>query len=106
MPELFAAERIMFAAQTQQGLHILKDVLLFSCPAGEGKCIFRVIGPTAGKVSAIVRIASTGHGDFVAIVELGDSAQGENQTESEFEFGWRSSRHAFEARGVLIGEER
>ena len=84
MPELAATQGTMVASQAQQFLDIGKDFLLLGRSSLRRESTFFVFVPAAGKIAAIVRVISSWHSDFVAVIEFGNAAQGKGQSKSEF----------------------
>ncbi len=84
MPELAAAQGGLFAANAKQRLNVFEDVLLGCRAAIARESVFRIVGPAAGEVAAIVGIATAGERDFVAVIEFGNSAKRQGQRKREF----------------------
>src|SRR5260370_14240145 len=76
MPELTAAKCCMLASQAKELLDAGKDFLLLWSASLGGERAFFIFVPAAGKIAAIVRIVSAGHGDFITVIELGNAAKG------------------------------
>src|SRR5215472_194684 len=96
----------MLAAQSQQRLNASKRGLLVRCAALDSKCVSRILRPPSGKIVTVLRIRATWHSNFVAVVELRNSAQRQRETKREPQFCVRASLEASQPRHVMVPEER
>ena len=71
MPQVSLSQDGMFAAHAQQGLNVGEEFLLFGSAACRSKCVLWIMSPAAGKIVAIVGVVTSGHGDFIAVIEFG-----------------------------------
>src|SRR6266702_4064648 len=106
MPELPAAKRHMFATYPEQLLHMRKNLLLFARSPGWRERIVRVTGPPPGKIAPVVRVASSRHSNFIAVVQLRDAAHSQRQPKRQFQLCCRAAFRAGEPRYVVIRKER
>src|SRR6202142_3204442 len=65
--------------QREQRLYVREYILLFSGAAGGGEGVTRIAGKPSRKVAPVVGIASARHGNFVAVIDLWNPAQGQQQ---------------------------
>src|SRR5215471_7425076 len=96
----------MLRSHSQQALDKFKNLLLRSRAALFLKGVLCVFGPAAWKITPVIRVASTRHAQLVAVINLGNAAHGENQTEGELQAGGCSLGYTGKARGVMIREKR
>ena len=106
MPELSAAKRRVLAANPQQFLNIRKNLLLFAGSPGYRECVVRIADPPAGEIASVVRIAASRHSNFVAVIQLGNAAQGQRQRERQLQLFRRAPFGTRKAWHVVIREER
>src|SRR5712692_4951154 len=99
MPQLAAAEGGVLAAEPEQRLHIRKNFLLISRAARLRERVVRITNPSAGKIAPVVRVAASGHTDFIAVINFRNAPQRERESKRESQlrgsatFGARKTRH-------------
>ena len=84
MPELAAAQGPMVAPQAQEFLDIGKDFLLLGRSSLRRESALFVFVPAAGEIVAIVRVISSWHRDFIAVIEFGNAAKGKGRPKASF----------------------
>src|SRR5215471_16679597 len=106
MPQFTAAKRGMLAANPQQFLDVRENLLLFARTPGLRKRVVRIADPSPRKITAIVRIASSRHSNFIAVVNLRNASQGQRQSEGQLQFRRGTAFGARETRYVMIRKHR
>jgi len=89
----------------QESAHGRENILLLLRAAGFEKCVFRIARKAAGKIAAIIWIGAAEHADFVAVIELRNPPQSEDEAVGELEFLWRAAGNARKARDIMIAEK-
>src|SRR5579859_3804679 len=106
MPEPTGRERMMLLAQPQQSLHVDIKLLLFGCTPFGRERVVRIVWPTTGKITPVIRIAAARHADLIPVIQLGNPAKRQYQSEREFKFSLRAAVCARKARHIVISEKR
>ncbi len=91
--------------ELQQRLGVREDVLLLGSSSSLCEGIVAIAGKAAGEVAPVVGIFPAGHSNFVAGIQLRNSAQGEQQRKSQLQLFRRAAGLGEEARRVVIVDE-
>lgn len=75
MPEFAGLQRWVLATEAEDSLYTYVDFLLLRGASFSGESVIAIFFPAAGKIVAIVGIGAAGHGEFIAVVEFGNSSQ-------------------------------
>src|SRR2546428_11783888 len=89
MPELAAAKGGVFAAKSEQRLHVREIFLLIPRAARSLERVVRVANPSTWKIAPVVRIAAARHSDLVAVINLRNAPQREREPECQLHLGGR-----------------
>src|SRR2546421_10210091 len=98
MPQLAGAQGGVFAAKPEQRPNARKHLLLAARAARLRERVVRITNPSAGEIASVVRIATSGHPDFVAVVNLRNASQRERESECQLQLSWRTAFGARETR--------
>src|SRR2546428_1008178 len=96
MAELAAAKGGVFAAKSEQRLHVRENFLLIPRAACSRERVVRITNPSTWKIAPVVRIAAAWHSDLVAVINLRNAPQREREPECQLQLGGRAG---FGARG-------
>src|SRR5271165_1142828 len=105
MPQLSGTQRCVLVPEPQESLYVGEDFLLSGGSSIGCKRICWIFLPAAGEIAAIVWVASSGHGDFITIIEFRNAAKRKRQAERELHLGDRRSGHACKTRHIVICKE-
>src|SRR2546428_10515670 len=92
MPELAAAKGGVFAAKSEQRLHVRENFLLIPRAARWRERVVRIANPSTWKIAPVVRIAAAWHSDLVAVINLRNAPQREREPECQLQLGGRGPR--------------
>src|SRR2546427_2581317 len=106
MPKLAAAKGGVFAAKSEQRLHVRENFLLIPRAARSRERVVRITNPSTWKIAPVVRIAAARHSDLVAVINLGNAPQREREPECHLQLGGRAALRARETRHILIPQKQ
>src|SRR2546427_6859587 len=106
MPELAAAKGGVFAAKSEQRLHVRENFLLIPRAACSRERVVRITNPSTWKIAPVVRIAAAWHSDLVAVINLRNAPQREREPECQLQLGGRAAFRAPATRPLLIRKKK
>src|SRR2546426_9759458 len=101
MPELAAAKGGVFAAKSEQRLHVRENSLLIPRAARSRERVVRITNPSTWKIAPVIRIAAARHSDIVAVINLRNAPQREREPECQLQLGGRAAFGAREKRHIV-----
>src|SRR5437879_6717634 len=106
MPELAAAKGGVFAAKSEQRLHVRENSLLIPRAARSRERVVRITNPSTWKIAPVIRIAAARHSDLVAVINLRNAPQREREPECQLQLGRPAAFGARETRDIVICKKR